>query len=94
MNKVTKCVHCTTVTRNLDRLGHGHGSWVSKKSNEVISLKQRKQRKDGKCLDLVIEIMKNVTALNWTSFEQLKINFNSETNLNPPKKIKSVISEA
>lgn len=67
---------------------------MSKKSNEVISLKQRKQRKDGKCLDLVIEIMKNVTALNWTSFEQLKINFNSETNLNPPKKIKSVILEA
>jgi len=67
---------------------------VSKKSNEVISLKQRKQRKDGKCLDLVIEIMKNVTALNWTSFEQLKINFNSETNLNSPKKIKSVILEA
>jgi hypothetical protein len=67
---------------------------VSKKSNEVISLKQQKQRKDGKCLDLVIEIMKNVTALNWTSFEQLKINFNSETNLNPPKKIKSVILEA
>ena len=67
---------------------------MSKKSNEVISLKQRKQRKDGKCLDLVIEIMKNVTALNWTSFEQLKINFNSETNLNSPKKIKSVILEA
>jgi hypothetical protein len=68
MNKVTKCVHCTTVTRNLDRLGHG--SLVSKKSNEVISLKQQKQRKDGKCLDIVIEIMKNVAALNWTSFEQ------------------------
>jgi hypothetical protein len=43
---------------------------VSKKSNEVISLKQQKQRKDGKCLDIVIEIMKNVAALNWTSFEQ------------------------
>jgi hypothetical protein len=68
MNKVTKCVHCTTVTRNLDWLGHG--SLVSKKSNEVISLKQQKQRKDGKCLDIVIEIMKNVAALNWTSFEQ------------------------
>jgi hypothetical protein len=91
VNKVTKCVHCTTAIRNLERFGHG--SWVSKKSNEVISLKQRKQRKDGKCLDLVIEIMKNATALNWTSLEQLKINFNSEANLKPPKKTKSVILE-